>query len=26
VMLVLLVGGLGLIARALRAHPAAKSE
>jgi hypothetical protein len=26
VMLVLLVGGLGLIARALRSHPAAKSE
>jgi len=26
VMLILLVGGLGLIARALRPHPAAKSE
>jgi hypothetical protein len=26
VMLILLVGGLGLIARALRPHPATKSE
>jgi hypothetical protein len=26
VMLILLVGGLGLVARALRPHPAAKSE
>ena len=26
VMLILLIGGLGLVARALRPHPAAKSE